>query len=138
MAGEMTDKSLKAAIKRASQAGKPQKLFDAKGLYLLVSRPSAPGWRLKFYFPVGREKLMSLGTYPEVTLKRAREKRDDARRALADGVDPSAERQQAKSARAHTFEAVAREWLDKQDKRLAKSTMVRDRGRLEAFVFPTL
>jgi len=103
-----------------------------------VSPPSSPGWRLKFYFPVGHEKLMSLGTYPEVTLKRAREKRDDARRSLADGVDPSAERQQAKSARVHTFEAVAREWLDKQEKRLATATLVRDRSRLETFVYPEI
>jgi len=59
-------------------------------------------------------------------------------RSLADGVDPSAERQQAKRARVHTFEAVAREWLDKQNKRVAESAVVWDRSRLEAFVFPTL
>jgi integrase len=138
MAGELTDRSLKAAIKRASQAGKPQKLFDAKGLYLLVSPPSSPGWRLKFYFPAGHERLMSLGTYPEVTLKRAREKRDEAKRQLADGVDPSVQRKEAKRARVHTFEAVAREWLDKQEKRLAAATLVRDRSRLETFVYPEI
>lgn len=138
MAAELTDRSLKAAIKRASQAGKPQKIFDAKGLYLLVSPPSSPGWRLKFYFPAGREKLMSLGTYPEVTLKRAREKRDEAKRQLSDGIDPSALRKQEKHANVHTFEAVAREWLDKQEKRLAAATLVRDRSRLETFVYPVL
>jgi integrase len=113
------------------------KIYDSKGLYLLVSPPRSPGWRLKYYFSK-REKLLSLGTYPEITLKRAREKRDDARRILKDGADPSLERQKVKLAQADTLKLIAEEWLGKQDERLAESTLSRDRGRLETFVFPKL
>src|SRR4051794_38915903 len=76
---------------------KPTKLFDARGLYLLVT-PESPRkpkgarlWRLKYYF-AGKERLLSLGMYPEVSLKLARELRDKARALLAQGIDPSIQR----------------------------------------------
>ena len=59
----------------------------------------------------GVEKLLALGAYPDVPLKRAREKRDEARRLVADGIDPSARRQAERSAAANTFKAVTDEWL---------------------------
>ena len=67
-------------------------------------------WRLRYRFG-DVEKLLSLGAYPDVSLKRAREKRDEARRLLADGVDPSVQRKIAEESRAETFEVIAREWL---------------------------
>jgi hypothetical protein len=71
----------------AKAADKPEKLFDAGGLYLLVNPQGPRLWRLKYRMH-GKEKLLAIGAYPEVSLKRAREKRDEARRLLADGIDP--------------------------------------------------
>jgi hypothetical protein len=71
----------------------------------------------------GREKLISLGAYPDVALKRAREKRDDARKLIADGIDPSARRQANRAAQLETFEGVAKEWLALQSKSLAPETL---------------
>lgn len=119
------------AVKAAKPKGKAYKLFDERGMYLLVSATGARLWRLK-YRQDGVERLLSLGAYPDVSLKRAREKRDEARRRVADGIDPRKTRVSD-----DTFEAVAREWLGKQSA-LAASTVRRDRDRLENFVFPYL
>jgi integrase len=119
------------AVKAAKPREKPYKLADARGLYLLVSQTGARLWRLK-YRQDGVERLLSLGAYPDVSLKRAREKRDEARRKLGDGIDPRQTR-----VAADTFAAVAKEWLGKQSA-LAASTVRRDRDRLENFVFPYL
>jgi len=100
-------------LRNAKPTDKPYKLFDERGLYLIVHPNGGRWWRFK-YTVGGREKLISLGTYPDVSLKRAREKRDDARSHVADGVDPSDKRQAERLAQADTFEAVAREWLPKQ------------------------
>jgi integrase len=120
---ELTETGLKDGIRKALRAGKPQKVFDAKGLYLLVSPPSSPGWRLKFYFPANKERLMSLGTYPEITLKRARQKRDEARSLIAEGVDPSVVKKAQKVSQANTFGAIADEWLELQRKKFSPKTM---------------
>ena len=78
---------------RLKKAGtKPEKLFDERGLYLLVAPSGGKWWRLKYRF-AGKEKLLSLGIYPDTTLSKAREKRDEARRLIADGIDPSVQRQ---------------------------------------------
>jgi hypothetical protein len=79
-------------------------------------------WRFK-YRVRDREKLISLGVYPDVGLKRAREKRDEARKLLADGIDPSAERQERRTGLLETFEGVAEEWLELQSKSLAAETI---------------
>src|SRR5262249_24232040 len=101
------------AIKRAQPTEKARKLFDAHGLYLLVTPTGGKWWRLKYRF-AGKEKLFALGTYPEVSLKEARDRCQGARRKIAAGIDPSAERKAAKVAliarETGSFEAVAREW----------------------------
>ena len=97
------------AVQAAKAADKPEKLFDGGGLYLLVNPQGSRLWRLKYRIH-GKEKLLAIGAYPDVSLKRAREKRDEARRLLADGIDPSAQRKAEKLADANTFEAIAREW----------------------------
>jgi integrase len=94
-------------------------------------------WRLK-YRVAGREKLLSLGVYPDVPLKRAREKRDDARRLVADGIDPSAQRQAVKAAQRDSFEAVAREYFEVKRKALAPTTFEKRVKRFEDFIFPYL
>ena len=73
------------AIRAAKPAEKQQKLFDAKGLYLLITPGGTKSWRLKYHFQ-GKEKLISLGTYPATSLKEAREKAADARKAIENGI----------------------------------------------------
>lgn len=103
-------------LRGARPAGKPQKFFDGRGLYLLVSTAGARVWRLKYRFE-GREKVLHLGAYPEVSLKRARERCEEARRLIADGVDPALKGSQcgagdvrAVGAPSRTLETAAREW----------------------------
>lgn len=96
------------AVRAAKAHGKDSKLFDEKGLCVLVCANGSKLWRLKYRF-AGREKLLSLGGYPDVGLKQAREKRDAARTLVASGIDPSTQRQAEKAAQSDTFEVVARE-----------------------------
>jgi integrase len=97
------------AIRAAKPADKPQKLFDGNGLFLFIATSGTKSWRLKYRFQ-GKEKLLSLGQYPQFSLKEAREKAAEARKTLADGVDPAAEKKLKARSAANTFEAVAREW----------------------------
>lgn len=125
-----------AAVRAAKAAQKPRKLFDERGLYLLVTPEGSRLWRLKYRYE-GREKLLSLGAYPDVSLKAARQRRDDARRVLADGIDPSEERRAKRAAQADTFKLIAEEWFAKQ-KHVSANTVRRNRERLEKYVFPSL
>jgi len=126
-------------IRNAKADTKPVKLFDAAGLFLLVTPAGGKWWRFKYRFG-GKEKLLSLGTYPQVSLKEAREKRDDAKKLLRNHIDPSMERQAAKISESGqgSFEAVAREWFKKMSTvwvpRHAE-TIIR---RLESYIFPQL
>ncbi len=105
------------AIRAAKGREKPYKLSDAKGLYLLVNPAGSRYWRLKYRY-AGKEKVLALGVYPDVTLAEARDGRDDAKRLLRAGNDPVAtrrrERRAAEAGAANTFEAIAREWAGKQ------------------------
>lgn len=100
-------------IRAARPAQKPLKLFDVKGLYLVVMPAGGCLWRFKYRFPKGgplrKEKLLSLGSYPDVPLRAAREKRDEARRDLANGIDPAVRRNCEQASAADTFQAVALE-----------------------------
>jgi integrase len=125
------------AVRAARPAEKPYKLFDERGLFLYVTAAGGRVWRFKYRFE-GREKLISFGLYPDVGLKQARDRRDDARRLLASGVDPSAKRQSEKEARADTFEAVTREWFEMKRKSLAATTHEKRQQRFETFIFPYL
>jgi len=103
-----------AAVKAARATDKPVKRFDEKGLFLFVTPAGGRLWRLKYRIH-GKEKLLALGSYPEVPLKRAREKRDEARRLIADGVDPSERKKADQRSMAETFETISEEWLSKQN-----------------------
>ena len=82
-----------SAVANAKPGAKPYKLADERGMFLLVNPTGSRWWRFKYRRPGTRkENLLSLGTYPDVSLKRAREKRDEARRLLADGIDPGDKR----------------------------------------------
>ncbi len=126
----------------AIKAAKPQqttyRLSDERALYLLVRSNGARWWRFDYYRPDGSRNTLSLGVYPDVSLKLARERRDEARRQLADGIDPGAKRQAEKIAQSDTFEAIAREWFDKFSPGWAKSHADKVIRRFERDIFPWL
>jgi len=129
-------------IRAISPSDKPQRVFDGGGLYLEVSPSGGHWWRLKYRFQ-GKEKRLSLGTYPLINLKSARDRALNAKRQLADGVDPSAERRAIKEsqsgAAANSFEPLAREWHKDQHKpTVSEAQATRVLGRLERDVFPWL
>lgn len=132
----LTDIAIKSAIRAAKADQKPLKRFDQGGLFVLATAGGSALWRFKFML-AGREKLIGLGRFPDVSLKQARERRDAARKLVADGVDPGAKRQAEKAARAHDFKSVAEEWLDTQ-KHLEPKTVGRIRDRLKQWIYPTL
>src|SRR5271154_4698096 len=97
-------------IRSVKSGKKSLKLFDERGLYLEVSPSGGRWWRLKYRF-AGKEKRLSLGVFPDVGLKDARDRRDAARKLLANGIDPSENRKAQKSAQAeragNSFEVVS-------------------------------
>lgn len=100
-------------ISTAKPQDKPYKLADGGGLYLLVNPNGSRYWRLKYRL-AGKEKLLSIGVFPDVTLAEARDKRNEAKRLLANGEDPSEVKQAEKQARIlavnNSFESLALEW----------------------------
>lgn len=129
------------AIKKVKPADKPYKMADGGGLYLLVTPAGGKLWRLKYRFG-GKEKLLSLGAYPDLGLAEARARRDQAKKQLADGIDPGAAKQETKravlAASVNTFEAVAREWHAGKSKKWAKVTADKAMTHLQAYVFPEI
>jgi integrase len=128
-------------IRAAKAKGKPFKLFDAEGLFLIV-HPSGGRWWRQRYFWAGKEQLISLGVYPEISLATAREKGDAVRRQVANGVNPSIHRQEQKVARhdaaERSFQAVALQWLERTGKarEWTADHMERSRRRLDLHIFP--
>ncbi len=129
------------AIKNAKPRNdKPYKLPDEKGLYLLITASGGKWWRFDYRFD-GKRKTLSMGVYPETTLKGARTKRDEARKLLAAGADPGETRKAMKAAQttdAETFEVVAREWFAKNAASWAENHGNRTIRRLERDIFPWL
>lgn len=134
------------AIRKTKPAATPRKLSDGGGLYLLVKPDDGRYWRMNYRFG-GKQKTLALGVYPTVTLADARQRREDARRLLANGTDPGEMKKAAKLAQAEaqaqaadTFEAVAREWLAKREASgdTAHTTLAKDRWRLETYLYPTI
>ncbi|WP_341919397.1 tyrosine-type recombinase/integrase [Hydrocarboniphaga effusa] len=131
----LTDTALKAAKPRVE----PWRLSDEKGLYVLIRPNGAKWWRFDYRSPeTGKRKTLSFGTYPEVPLKLARDRRDEARKLVADGTDPSSKRKATKVAKANTFEVVAREWFEKRSGGWAKSHASKIIQCLERDLFPDL
>ena len=120
---------------------KSYKASDGNGLYLLVNPNGGKYWRMNYRFH-GKYKTLAIGTYPDVSLKAARLKRDEARQALAEGSDPTQEKQKQKLRdqiqAAKSFETVAREWLEKRVKHLSTKHRSRIESVLEKDLFPLL
>lgn len=127
------------AARNAKPEAKPVRLFDEKGLYLEVAPSGGKWWRFKYRY-LGKEKRLSLGVYPDVSLKDARQRRDDARKLLENGTDPSESRKAGKRAErlaaANSFEVVAREWFEKHMAGRSESHKERTLNRLEGDIFP--
>jgi len=142
----LSDVTLKAK-KHKDESGNvriaPYKLYDELGLYVQVTASGGKWWRFKYRY-IGKEKLLSLGTYPEVSLADARSRRDDARKLLAQNppVDPSEVKKSQKQAlygkHENTFEAIAREWAESYFVHKSESHKERTLRRLEVYAFPWL
>jgi integrase len=130
-----------AKVRNAQPQAKPYKITDGEGMFLLVAISGSKYWRLKYLF-AGKEKLLALGVYPEVSLADARERRLQARKILAAGNDPGEVKKEAKRLAAlkndNAFETVAREWYEKQEHGWVPSYSKKMLARLESYVFPKL
>lgn len=127
------------AIINAKAADKSYKMYDTDGLFLQVTPQGGKWWRLKYRFD-GKEKLLSLGTYPDISLSQARQKREDSKKLLAIDIDPSESRKQAKADNKlnteNSFELVAREWWQSHMKNKADSHKEKVIRRFELYLFP--
>lgn len=128
------------AIRNAVLQNKQYKLTDGKGMYLLVNK-AGKYFRLDYRF-AGKRKTLALGVYPDVKLAEAREKRDDARKMIANSIDPGQARKVRKSIQIeqteNSFEAIAREWHGKYSSNWADSHAKKIIRRLELYIFPWL
>jgi len=135
----LTDSKVKTATPRE----RTFKLADGRGLTLMVMPNGSKLWRFRYRWR-GRERMLSMGQYPDVSLKLARDKRDDARKQIAAGVEPSDERKAAKLRRSNTFKSIAQEYLAQREKPPARSkraplsegTLGKSRWLLETFAYP--
>jgi integrase len=127
------------AVRNAKPGAKPIKLFDERGLFVLVTPTGGKWWRLKYRYD-NKEKLLSLGVYPDVGLKDARDRRDEARKLLAAGIDPGENRKAQRAAKqdraANSFEVVAREWFVKHAPNWVEHHGDRIIQRFERDIFP--
>ena len=129
------------AVRNAKPGEKPVKIYDERGLFLIVTPAGGKWWRFRYSFD-GKEKLLSLGVYPDVSLKEAREKRDEARKLIAQGIDPGAERKADKAAvvalTENCFEAICRQWLAARKDTVEAAQHLKTLARMENDVFPWL
>jgi integrase len=128
-------------IRRSKPADKAYKLFDSGGLHLLVTPSGGRLWRWKYRFE-GTEKQLALGSYPALSLADARERHAKARKQLADGIDPMAERKAEKTAvlvaTEHTFQKIAEQWLEHWRGNKSARHSETTRNRLKVNVYPVL
>jgi len=128
-------------VRHAKAQSKPYKLFDSRGLFLHVMPHGGKWWRFKYRF-FGKEKLLSLGVFPDVSLKEARNRRDAERKKLGDKIDPAVNRKAIKAGwadgQANTFEVIAQEWVNEQSSVWSDSNTTKITGQLELNLFPWL
>jgi integrase len=133
--GKLTDMS----IKKAKPEAKPYKMTDGAGLYLLVEPKGSKYWRMAYRF-AGKQKTLAIGVYPDVSLADARVRCHEARKLLANNVDPSAAKQAQKEATFiqtdNNFEVIAREWFTRHSPNWKENHSSKIIARLEKDVFP--
>lgn len=127
------------AIRNSKPTDKAFKLYDEKGLYMIINPNGGKWWRFKYRFN-DKEKTLSLGTYPEIKLAGARARRDEARELVANDVDPSVSRKAEKQAKSgnilNSFEVIAREWLTTKMKGKSEGYQLNVLRRFELYLFP--
>ncbi|GKX55230.1 integrase [Leminorella grimontii] len=125
-------------VKSAKPQNKAYKLTDSDGMHLLVPPNGSKYWRLQYRF-AGKQKTLALGVYPEISLADARQRRDEARKLLANGIDPSEKKKEVKveQANAHSFEDVARAWHS-SNRKWSESHAARILRSLELDIFPEI
>jgi hypothetical protein len=128
-------------LRNAKPTEKDYTITDGQGLSILISSKGAKGWRFR-YRHLGKAKLMSFGTYPEVSLQQARVRRDEARALVAEGKDPGEARKEARTKAKlealNTFEAVANEWHALHNKSKSERHQQRVKRWLEFYLYPNL
>lgn len=125
-------------VRNTKPQGNAYKLFDGGGLFLFVTPSGGKLWHFKYRFD-NKEKKLAFGTYPEISLDDARQRRDEARRQVAHGIDPGAVRKaqkQAETSETETFEVIAREWHAKFTHTWTPGYAITIMGRLERDCFP--
>ncbi|WP_297927626.1 integrase arm-type DNA-binding domain-containing protein, partial [Metallibacterium sp.] len=134
----MAEKKLaEVAVRNAKPRDRSYKLSDGGGLHLQVNPTGSRWWRLRYTFD-GKEQMLSLGVYPAVSLRDARDRRDEARRMLAKGINPSIRRRAEQVAASDSFEAIAREWHGKFKSRWSEGHAALILHRLQRDAFPWL
>lgn len=136
MAKGLTD----TKIKNAKPQNKQYKIYDSRGLFMIIAQSGGKWWRFKYRFD-GKEKQLSMGVYPDVSLAKARKKRDQAREQVADGIDPGEVRKALKASKAdgeNTLEVIAREWHTKFTPTWSPKHAKKLIRRLELNIFPWL
>lgn len=130
-----------AKVRSAKSRSKPYKMSDGEGLFLMVAPTGGKYWRFKYHY-AGKEKLLALGVYPDVSLSDARERRAQARKIVAAGNDPGEAKKEAKRLivlkSESAFEAVAREWHEQRKHEWVDITSKNTLSRLERHVFPKI
>ena len=131
-------------IKKTAPGKKPVYLFDGRGLYLTITPAGGKLWRMKYRFD-GKEKLLSFGAYPDVSLADARTRRDEAKKLLANGTDPGAVKQAQKAAKqakqeraANSFKVVAEKWFKTWQGKVTGAVASRQWSNLERHIFPVI
>ncbi|MDR2506736.1 MAG: integrase arm-type DNA-binding domain-containing protein [Candidatus Accumulibacter sp.] len=129
------------AVKNAKPADKPVRMFDGGGLYLEISPAGGKLWRFKYRIE-GKEKRLAFGAYPETSLADARQRREEARKLIANGVDPGEVKKAQKAAKqeraTNSFEVITREWFERWRTDKSESHFSKVIARLEKDVFPWL
>jgi integrase len=128
-------------VRNAKPQTKDVKMFDGQGLFLLVTSTGGKLWRMKYDYQ-GKERLLAIGAYPALSLADARQRRDEAKKLLANGIDPNENKRAQKAAitdgDANSFEVVAREWHTKFSPTWSDSHAYWVLRRLEQYVFPVI
>ena len=136
-----SDKLTELGVRKAKPSSKPKKLSDGKGLFLLLHPNGSKYWRLKYRF-LGKEKLLSIGVWPNVSLNEARDKRNEAKKLLANGQDPSADKKKQKlglrESYGNTFGLVTNEWLEMKQKEWKSSYFDDVKRSIEIHLLPDL